>query len=241
MRSEGGRRGDMTTMRVVEDPSPWNGRRLPLRALAALLLLALSGLFLLAACGGDDEESTATPGGTRAPATTQTPAGTQSAGATQTPAPAATATTAPQASGGEIDPCELVTQADAEEVLGVSLGEQERQTVGPFETCIYGDVTGNYVQMQVGSDVYTQSTFGDAMEAAAEQIDIEAEPVSGLGDGAYWLAGVLWVQKGDVSLNVLVQTPELTELRLQGDTEAEQQKSLALSTDLARKALEGLR
>ena len=213
----------MSTTRIADSPSPSNGRRLPRRALAALFFLALSGLVLLAACGGDDEEATPSPGATQVPGVTQTPA------ATGEPA------------AGELDPCALVTQADAEEVVGATLSEPERQTVGPFETCIYGDDAGNYVQVQVGSDVYTQSTFDDAMEGAAEQLDIEAEPVSGLGDKAYWLAGVLWVQKGDVSLNLLVQTPELVELRVQGDTEAEQQQSLALATDVAGTALEGLR
>ena len=224
----------MTTTRTVDSPSPTNGRRLPLKALAALFFLTLSGLVLLAACGGDDEESTATP------AATQTTSGTQAPAETASPGAEETATAPPQASGGEIEPCALVTQADAEEILGVSLGEQERQTVGPFETCIYGDVTGNYVQVQVSDAVYTESTFDDAMQAAAEQVDIEAEPVSGLGDKAYWLAGVLWVQKGDVSLNFLVQTPGLTDLRLQGDTEGEKQESLRLTSDLAGKAVDAL-
>jgi hypothetical protein len=201
---------------------------LPLKALAALFLLALSGLLLLAACGGDDEEGTPSTDETR------TPAATASAGETQTPAETA------QPAAGELDPCALVTTADVEAVLGVSLGEPEKQTVGPFETCIYSDDAGNYVQVQVGSDVYTQGTFDDAMEAAAEELDVEAEPVSGLGDKAYWLVGVLWVQKGDVSLNVLAQTPELAQLRLQGDTEAEEQAALALATDLAAKAVDRL-
>ena len=220
----------MTSTSIGETPSPSNRRRLPVRALAALPFLALFGLLLLAACGGDDDEETGTPSGTRTPTAAASPV----AGQTETPA----ATTQPSA--GELDPCELVTQADAEEVLGVSLGEQERQTVGPFETCIYGDVTGNYVQVQASDEVYTEGSFDDAMQAAADQLDIEAEPVSGLGDKAYWLAGVLWVQKGDVSLDFLVQTPELTQLRLEGDTEGEKQESLALATDLARKALEAL-
>ena len=218
----------MTTMRIADSPGASNGRRLPLRALAALFFLAFSGLLLLAACGGDEEESTATPRGTQASAATA------SAGETETPA----ATTQPAA--GELDPCALLTKADAETILGASLGESERQTVGPFETCIYGDVAGNYVQVQVSDGVYTQSTFDDAMQAAAEELDIEAEPVSGLGDKAYWLAGVLWVQKGDVSLDFLVQTPDLTELRLQGDTEGEKQESLRLTTDLAEKAVDAL-
>lgn len=211
----------MTTAHI-DSPDPSNRRRLRLRALAAALFLGASALILLAACGGDgDEESTGTPSGTRAAAEE-------------------TATAAPQASGGELDPCELLTTEEAEASLGVSFGEPERQTVGPFETCIYADESGNYVQVQVSDSVYTGSSFDDAMQGAAEQLDIEAEPVSGLGDKAYLLAGVLWVQKGDVSLNVLVQTPELTNLRIQEDTEGEKQESLRLATDLARKTLEGL-
>ena len=229
----------MDTTCIKENPSSSKHRRLPFNALGVLFLAAVSALFLLAACGGDDEETT-TPSGTRAPAATQTTTGTQAPAATASPAAEETATAAPQPAAGELDPCALLTKAEAEGILGASLGEQERQTVGPFETCIYGDDIGNYVQVQVSSDVYTQSTFDDAMQSAAEQLDIEAMPVSGLGDKAYWLAGILWVQKGDVSLNLLAQTPELTQLRLQGDTEAEGQ-SLALSTDLAGKALEGFR
>jgi hypothetical protein len=216
----------MTTTPIADSPSPSNRRRLPLRALAALFLLALSGLVLLAACGGDDDEE-----GTPSTEETRTPAATASAGETQTPEETA------QPAAGELDPCALLTKADADAIVGASLSEPERQTVGPFETCIYSDDAGNYVQVQVSSDVYTESSFDDAMQAAAEELDIEAKSVSGLGDKAYWLSGVLWIQKGDVSLNVLVETPELFELRLQEDTEAEEQAALALATDLAEKAL----
>lgn len=217
----------VSSMRIADSRSGSSGFRRHLRALAALFLLAISGLFLLAACGGDDEESTV-------PAqATATPAGTPSAGETQ--APAATA----QPAAGELDPCALVTKSDAEAILHISLGEPERQTVGPFETCIYSDGTlGNYVQVQVSSGVYTQSTFDDAMEAAAEELDIEAEPVSGVGDKAYGLAGVLWVQKDDVTLNFVVHRPVITELERQGY--GEQQQSLLAALPLASKALEAL-
>jgi hypothetical protein len=215
----------MTTTRIADSPSPSNGRRLPLRALAAVAFLTIFGLVLLAACGGGNDSSTQE---------TRTPAATAPAGETQAPEETA------QPAAGELNPCALLTKADAEAIVGASLGEPARQTAGPFETCIYNDNAGTYVQVQVGSGVYTESTFDDAMRAAAKQIDIEATPVSGLGDKAYWLSGILWVQKGDVSLNVLAQTPELAQLRLQSETEAEQQ-SLTLATDLAKKALEGVR
>jgi hypothetical protein len=134
----------------------------------------------------------------------------------------------------------VVTRADAEAVLGATLGEPERQTTGPFETCIYGDIGDNYVQVQVSDDVYTENTFDAALQAGAEQLETEAEPVSGVGDKAYWFAEVLWVLKGDVTLDILVQTPELTDLRLQGDTEGAKQESLRLTTDLAERAVDAL-
>jgi hypothetical protein len=217
----------VSSMRIADSRSGSAGRRRHLKALAALFLLAISGLLLLAACGGDDGESTA-------PAqATATPAGTPSAGETQ--APAATA----QSAAGKLDPCALVTKSDAEAILHISVGEPERQTVGPFESCIYSDGTlSNYVQVQVGSDVYTQSTFDDAMEAAAEELGIEAEGVSGVGDNAYGLAGVLWVQKGDVTLNFVVHTPVITELEQHGY--GEQRQLVLLALPLASKALEAL-
>jgi len=217
----------VSSMRIADSRSGSSGRRRHLKALAALFLLAISGLFLLAACGGDDKESTV-------PAqATATPTGTPSAGGAQ--APAATA----QPAAGELDPCALVTKSDAEAVLGISLSGPERQTVGPFESCMYSDGTlSNYVQVQVGSDVYTLSTFDDAMEAAAEELDIEAEEVSGVGDKAYGLAGVLWVQKGDVTLNFTVHRPVIAELERQGY--GEQRQLMLRALPLASKALEAL-
>ena len=125
----------MTTTRIADSAS--SGRRLPLRALAALFFLALSGLFLLAACGGDDGESTATPSGTRAPAATQTTTGTQSPAETTSPAAEETATAAPQASGGEIDPCSLVTKAEAEAIVGESVGEPVVMNSELLVSCLY--------------------------------------------------------------------------------------------------------
>ena len=138
-------------------------------------------------------------------------------------------------------PCALVYKSDAEEILRRrTLGEPERQTVGPFKSCIYSDGTlSNYVQVQVGSDVYTLSTFDDAMEAAAEELDIEAERVSGVGDKAYGLAGVLWVQKGDVTLSFEVHMPVDTDLERQGYSE--QRQLVVAAMPLASKALERLR
>jgi hypothetical protein len=219
----------MTAMLTADKPGPSNDGRVHLRSLAALFFLALFGLLLMAACGGDDDDETGTPSGTRAPAATGSPAAEE------------TATTAPQVSDGGLDPCALVTKADAEEVLGVSLGDPDRQTAGPFATCSYGGETmENYVQVQVSNDVYTADSFDDAMQFAAGQLDTELAPVSGVGDNAYWFADVLWVQKGSATLDILVTTPKLTDLRLQEDAEGEKQESLRITTELAAKALDRL-
>jgi hypothetical protein len=219
----------MTAMRTADKPGPSNDGRVHLRSLAALFFLALLGLLLLAACAGGGDDETGTPGGTRAPAATGSPAAEE------------TATTAPQASDGGLDPCALVTKADAEEVLGGSLNDPDRQTAGPFESCSYiGETMENYVQVQVSNDVYTADSFDDAMQFAAGQLDTELAPVSGVGDNAYWFADVLWVQKGSVTLDILVTTPKLTDLRLQEDTEGEKQESLRITTELAAKALDRL-
>jgi len=216
----------MTSTRTVKEIRCPNGGATPLRAIGALSFLALSALLLLAACGGGGEEATPAAQQTRTPAATPS--------AQQTQAPAET----PKPSAGAIDPCALVTKADAEAILGRSLGEPERGTIGPFETCNYGEGTfSDNVQVQVSSELYTLSGFDDGMKAAAELVDAEAKPVSGLGDKAYSIGEVLYVQKGDVTLNFLVATPKLTELTRQGDTEAAEQQRLALATDLAAKAL----
>ena len=190
----------MTTTRIAE---PSSGRRLPLRALAALSFLALSGLLLLAACGGDDEESTVAPSGTRAPAVTQTAAGTQSAGATQTAESAATqaATTAPQTSGGDLDPCALVTKAEAEAIVGESLDEPVVTITELLASCLYS--TPDFDSVSV--DVLIYDREDDAKSGFQLAIDINDYPeVEGIGDQAYDSRpiGDITVLKGKYELSV---------------------------------------
>ena len=190
-------------------------------------------VLLLAACGGNGEESTAPAGGTQA--ATQTPA--------ESPATTPAATEEPGGDGGqvsgEIDPCDLVTQEEAETLVGHSLPEPDKRTVGPFDSCMYsGASLVDLVQVQVGSDVWSESEFDDSMVEGAKMFDIEAKPVSGLGDKAYWLEGILWVLKGDVAFNLMVSNAELTDP--EKDDEVLQQEALAVTTDLAKKVLERL-
>jgi hypothetical protein len=183
---------------------------MPLRALEVLSFAALSGLILLAACGGDDE-STATPGGTRTPAATAAATGTRTAAATASPratqagtaTQAATATA--QASTGEIDPCALVTKAEAEAIVGESLGEPAVTITEMLAGCLYS--TPDFDSVNV--DVLTYDSEDDAKSLFQMAIDINDYPeVEGIGDRAYDSRpiGDITVLKGKYELSVGVST-----------------------------------
>ena len=173
----------MKTTRIADSRSASSGHRLPLGVLAALLLLALAGLLLLAACGGDDEEATGTPGGTQAPAVTPTAAGT-TVGATETAVAEATqtATTAPQASGGDIDPCALVTKDEAEAIIGESLGDPLVTITELLVSCLYS--TPDFDSVNVDVLIYDDE---DQAEGGFElALDINDYPeIEGIGERAY--------------------------------------------------------
>jgi hypothetical protein len=196
---------------------------------AVLILVAVGLLALAAACksGGDGGDSTGDQG-TPSEQETKPPAddgaddgddGGDDGGA-----------------GLEVDPCELVTKEDAAALLGGTVPEPERQTVGPFESCFYtGSGIFDFVQAQVGSDVWTESEFDDSIQSSVDFIDIEADSVSGLGDKAYWLEGILWVLDGDVAFNLWVSNEALSDP--DKDESVLQEEALAVTTELAETVL----
>jgi hypothetical protein len=204
----------------IDLPGLSNGRPRSLGALAALFFLALSGLFLLAACGGgDEEESTASPSGTKTPAATQAPVGTSAAGATQT------ATSAAQASGGEIDPCSLVTKAEAEAIVGESVGEPVVMDTELLVSCLYStpDLEG------VSVDVLAYNDEEQAKSGFELALDINDYPeVEGIGDRAYDSRpiGDITVLKGKYELSI--------------DVSASGQDEFEVAKELAAKAVDRL-
>jgi hypothetical protein len=195
----------MKTARIADNPGPSNGRRVPLKALAAVSFLALSGVFLLAGCGGNNEESTATPERTGTPAATsaatQPSAGTPAAAATQT------ATAAPQASGGEIDPCALLTKAEVEAAIGTSVTEPVPEVVPSLVTCNYNDPETPIFHL-VSVTVLIGENANDASDAyeLAKDNAAEAQSVGAIGNDAFWddiLNGLEVLQgKYDVRIDV---------------------------------------
>ena len=106
-----------------------------------LALLALGVLLLLAACGGGGEEKT---------------------GATATAEPKETAT-------GKIDPCALITKAEAEAVLGEAVSEPKEETIGGvIESCTYYTVavSTKYVSIVARTGISKEDFEAEANAAA---------------------------------------------------------------------------
>jgi len=194
----------MSTTHIAEKPGASKRHRMPLRALGVLSFAALSGLILLAACGGDDE-STATPGGTRTAAATAAATGTRTAAAPASPRATQAATATAQASTGEIDPCALVTKAEAEAIVGESLGEPAVTITKMLAGCLYS--TPDFDSVNV--DVLTSDSEDDAKSLFQMAIDINDYPeIEGIGDRAYDSRpiGDITVLKGKYELSIDVST-----------------------------------
>ena len=172
----------MSTTHIADKPGSSKRHRMPLRALGVLFFAALSGLILVVACGGDDGESTATPGGTRTPAATAAATGTRAPAATASLRATQAATATPQASTGEIDPCALVTKEEAEAIIGESLDEPLVTITELLASCLYS--TPDFDSVNV--DVLTYDSEDDAKSLFQLAIDINDYPeVEGIGDQAY--------------------------------------------------------
>jgi hypothetical protein len=114
----------------------------------------------------------------------------------------------PSGLGPEIDPCQLVTKADAEQLAGTQLNPAVA-IEGESPSCTYsGPVTGPLAQVEV--------YVGDG---AKKILDIDRElhhtltAVQGIGDEAYEEDGAIFLRKSDqwVAIRlVLLQDPKLS-------------------------------
>jgi Protein of unknown function (DUF3558) len=171
------------------------------------LLLALP---LLAACAAP--AAPITPVTTAAPAAGQ-PTSTASAQPTvtsvaRTPA-AASASPSAQASANDVDPCSLITKAEAEAALGEPVQEPKVTTLG-MRTCSFLPVKESLDKRIVSVGV--QRAGGPNLDAIKQVTSETANtaPVPGIGEKAVWEKGgvdELWILQGNALIRVVVSTP----------------------------------
>jgi hypothetical protein len=111
--------------------------------------------------------------------------------------------------------------------------------VGPFQSCGYYSSTGlfSFVQVQA-CRCLGGNQFDASARAGAEALGVTVKPVAGVGDKAYWLNGILWVQKGPYAVNLWISTEALTReggQALQG--EALERKALPKHIEVAQRVL----
>jgi hypothetical protein len=166
-------------------------------ALASALVTLV--VLSLGACGGDDDDGS----GSTSPSGTEVSA------------------------HGDIDPCELVTADEAEEVLGEPVTDGEHGSTAPYESCTYNveSVAVKFVLVQVRTGI-SLDDFRSSIEDAAEFLDENPETVDGVGDAAYVLAGLLYSHDGDVEvvMSVVLGVGEQDE-----DAVLESEKELAIT------------
>jgi hypothetical protein len=145
-------------------------------------------------------------------------------------------------SSGPIDACAHITEAAAEALLGGDVGDTQKTPAGPFQSCGYYAASGllNFVQVQA-CRCLQGSQFDASMRSGAEALGVTAKPVSGVGDKAYWLEGILWVQKGDYAINLWISAPSVSaEGGQQLEGEALERKALPRHVEVAKQALSRL-
>jgi len=177
-------------------------RSADLLALGAALLLAAAA----AACGGGDDS-----------------AGSDSSAEQAQPAAGTTAAN---------DPCALVTAAEAEQVLAAP-AEAERPPEANNDymaTCRYVAPRGESVVVLTVSVSRQSGRVGFENAKRMGEGGIQIQPVSGLGDEAFWAVDVIQPQFG-----TLFVLQDSTYLDIGGDVQLEQVRPLAL------RALERLR
>jgi len=147
-----------------------------IRTVSAWRAIAFVGLLLTAGCGSSDS-------------------GTESA---EPASPAAEKQ--PAAPFVPVDACSLLTKSEVEALAGKPVMEPRKETLANLVTCSYGDPDAPQIDGRAISQIVTIAVFTgqegayyagpvaqakDAYEMGRKNAASD-EPVSGLGEGAYW-------------------------------------------------------
>jgi hypothetical protein len=168
----------------------------------AVLALVVLAVVAFVACSENGDEASNTP---------------QPTPRAQTPRPS-----------GPVTACVLVTPEEVATILGAQPPAPQTPTVSPYDTCSYIVSSTQLLQIQI-CRCLGGSEFEDSITKATQQNNVQPQPITGVGDKAYAVGGVLWVQKGPLAYNVAIVKPNMDRQRLQD-----------LEIDLAKKILERL-
>jgi hypothetical protein len=112
-----------------------------------------------------------------------------------------------------VDACAVLTQAEIQALIARSAMKGQKSDVAELSSCTYGNpqapvLNGMPTDVLVKIDVFHGERPGQAREVQeiARKNAAEVQPVSGLGDQAYWdgILRTLWVVKGNRGVNVSV-------------------------------------
>jgi hypothetical protein len=155
-------------------------------------------LALLVACGGGDEadRTEGDAAGQASPSDLETPDSRAEAEDVVAQRSAEAKRAAAQA---KVNPCDLLTETEAEAILGQSVTIKTNEELGFPNQCNYEPEQPGQSGILVSIEGFYRSAgdFHDTLEKSAEQAEMETERVSGLGDAALWADEMLWVLDGN--------------------------------------------
>jgi len=168
------------------------------RAAAAALALGCAVPAVTSCAAGGTVQAGSTP---VAPASSALAAGASPAGAATT----STASTG-GLTGSSVDPCSLLTAAQAQAALNITLGTGRKVTTGDLSECVYS--TSGLLIVAVLDASFTPDSFKQMISSQDtgpfSQTSGKSAPVSGLGDAAYSYAqaGIVEMLKGSTVVSV---------------------------------------
>lgn len=166
-----------------------------------LALIAFPLLVALGACSSSSPSASAGAEATASPVPVSTPAASAPAASAPAAESSAPAESAPAASSGPtavptaIDPCQLVTSAEASQLVGVSFGAgKESTTEGNGRICTYGSSTLNVFTVLVAQapdqatvDAAKQQALAGIQQALGQGLKVTELP--NFADGAATMEG----------------------------------------------------
>jgi hypothetical protein len=184
------------------------------------LSLAIVAAMALVACGGDDDDSGASPGDDQSNGDVTRLNEDRDDNDTDVVE--------------DVDACALLTRDEVEEALETPVGVPEPGATGPYETCTWNteEVSLQFVIVQVQDDV-SEDEFLTSAEGAAGFLDEDVQAIDGLGDSAFDLGGFLYAHEGEYEV-VLTNVYGLDLENPDEEAEAQVKNEALMSAALSR-------